>query len=350
MMRKVPIGQDYRFAWAPADPTLRTIDATLVVNWPTQAPNIAPTSPTSYGLTYRGVDTVTAISTDRRVLTVTWSGDGAPVAFIGAQPDPAWLDAGAGGQCPVRIVRMLTNADGAGTLQLAEPLPNGITLPDGGAALQWLTLTATIPSGDIPAAPVRPVLWRVECEANRLGASVIDLERGGLAVVWQPFTTGLTDAVLVGMAPWLANNRPAGAMSWAQAIAAGEDLLLSMLFPMLAVGRTEDDLLGSQFLRCHFLATLLVIYDDMAGRGQPRSDARAQAAADLDALLKLALGRLEYLDLNGDGLAEQGESDVAQGAVGMGGSAQDNARLMDYSVDRDLQPVPFRRTQIFGAR
>ena len=185
-------------------------------------------------------------------------------------------------------------------------------------------------------------MWTVNGSVQRFGAAgLTELDRGTLAVVWQPFSTGLTDATLVGRFPWLANVRPAGTYSWAQAIDAGLERLLSALRPGLAVGRYEDDLDGSQFGRLHALATVIGICDDLAGRGQPRNDARAQAQADFDREFPLAVNRLIWLDLNQDGEVEDGEQDAAQGLV--------SAKWTATQPDGDADPVLPRAT-MRGAR
>lgn len=354
MMLKVTIGDGFTFRWAPQDPSTVALAGTLTVNWPINPPNVAPSTPTDYALTARAPDVVANVSSDRKVLSMLWSVEnaGPPAGFIGAQPEPAWLNCGPYGQFPVRIARLLTTDDtGAGTLALADALPTGVVI-ESGATLTWLTLTADIPAEDVPAGPVYPVRWTVDATIERLGIDYPDEhDRGMLAVVWQPFQTGLTDARLASIYPWTANARPAGVQSWAGAIEAGLDRLISDLRPAIAVGKTEDDLNGPQFLRLHGLATAMVILDDLAARGAPRAEARAQAQTDYDAALKLALSRLDYLDLDGNGQVTDADKDVNQGWPGLGGSAQSNPNAVNLTIDSQaVPPPPVARATVFGAR
>lgn len=351
-MMKVTIGIDYAFRWAPQDPQNYATGGTLTAWWPTQAPQVTPTTPVEYELTARTPDAVTAISSDRRTLSVSWGGDGAPSGFIGTQPEPVWLDLGAYGQVPARISRVLSDDEtGHGTLELAEPLPTKIAAAATGS-IYWLTLTATIDAGDIPSAPVYPVRWSVVATTTRLGLSVpTEQDRGMLSVVWQPFETGLTDAQLARMAPWTAAARPSGVQSWAGAIESGLERLLAALRPSIQTGKTEDDLNGPQFLRLHGLCAQLAILDDLAARGTPRDGARTQLAADYDAELKLALNRLDYIDITGTGEVTAADVDVSQGWSGLGGSAQTNPNAMNYTIDRQaVPPPPVLRATIFGSR
>lgn len=110
-MRKVRLGQDYRFQWSPARLMTVPTSATAVVVWPSGSQ--------SYSLTIRGNDTVTAVSSDRRQITVTVGTSGALASLIDGNPMPAMLVNAATQEIPVLLTRVVSS----GVYELADPLP-----------------------------------------------------------------------------------------------------------------------------------------------------------------------------------------------------------------------------------
>ena len=325
MMRKVCIGYDHRFRWAPPDPyEMQVTDPTLTVHW--------PGGQETYTLTFPGYAEVTAISDDRRTLTVTWSagawdmGDPAPVA--------ARVAAAELGQVNVRVVRL---SDGD-QVELESPLPDAITAV--GAVLRALVCAVTIPLADVPATPVRPVRFSVEYASLTGGStSIIDrLDMGVLAVVRHPFSTGLVDGELTRIAGWTRNAYPAGQSGLGDAISSSLDTLIGHIRhrrPDLY----EDQLAGPQFRRAHAILAQLAILDEYIARGQDRGAARDRLAAELDAELDRVFAALEWVDANDDGEAD--DTQAAGGIVGGMGIA--DSALCDTSADEDAQPVTYTR-------
>ena len=111
--RKLLTGLSHVFRWSNADGVLNS-NPTLTVDWPAGAQ--------SYSLTLsRQVDQVTALSADRRTLTVTWGGSGSPTTAIsGDQPAPVVLQSIGLVGAALRVVRVVTDDGTEGTLELAE--------------------------------------------------------------------------------------------------------------------------------------------------------------------------------------------------------------------------------------
>ena len=135
--RKLLTGLSHVFRWSNADGVLAS-NPTLTIDWPAGAQ--------SYSLTLsRQVDQVTALSADRRTLTVTWGGSGSPTTAIsGDQPAPVVLQSIGLVGASLRVVRVVTDDGIEGTLELAEPVPHQVAFTVNPANLHWLQRQATI--------------------------------------------------------------------------------------------------------------------------------------------------------------------------------------------------------------
>lgn len=333
MIRKLTMGKSYDFAWAPPTADYLVSTAQLSIHW------AAGTQ--TYTLTARTGDTVTAISADRRRITVEWGVDGALASLVGGQPQPAWLSFAGRAQIPVRVVRVVsldTSPPEGGVLELAEPLPVNA---DAGGALEWLTMTTQVSSAHLPSTMTRAIRWSVLYTPVRFGVTGNDVvDHGTLAVVRAPFATGLTDAYLAGVAPWTANARPPGQTTWTPQIEAGLDRLCGMVVPELPTDRWEDHLTGGPWLRAHALATLLGIMEGQQAAGQDRSAAIERADLELAAEVKRRLARLEWLD-DGDGTVESGETGLLAGGVEARCHVGDSS-VVDLSDDVNTPDVVWR--------
>lgn len=330
-MRKVRLGQDYRFQWSPARLMTVPTSATAVVVWPAGSQ--------SYSLTIRGNDTVTAVSSDRRQITVTVGTSGALASLIDGNPMPAMLVNAATQEIPVLLTRVVSS----GVYELADPLP---LVAGAAGTIRWLTGSATIPLAHVPATPIRPVAWRVTyTPIINGGTGSVATEVGALAVVRDVFATGLVDGSLSVVAPWLRGTIAPSMAGLSTYILAGYDLLISLIRPRLPVGTWEDSLAGAQFHRAHALAAQICVCDDLAGRGVARTDLRAQLAADLKAELGGCFARIEWLDVNGDGLATANEGATRTAAPIL--SHVTNLTVMDYSAD-PTTPDVFDRVRVTG--
>lgn len=301
MRHKLTIGQSDSFVWSPpASGVYATIGtATLSIYFASQT--------RTYTLTQRADDAITAISSDRKRLTVTWGSDGA-ISTLADMPAPVFIVGGAESQVPANVLRVVSSGTLSGTFELADPLPVAVNT---GAALRWQMMRATVSSAHLPASPVRAVKYTVSMTADRFGQSADVLDRGVLSVVRAAFATGLTDATLKQVAPWTASHLPPGQSSWDGIIASTALDLESRIDRALPSGSYADDVAGAQFRRAHELLTIVAICDEMAGRGIDRSALRERAVADFAEEFRAIMGALDWLDLDGDGAVSAGETGQA---------------------------------------
>ena len=302
MIRKLAINQDSRFRWSPPRDEGLATNATLTVYF--------KNSGTVYNLAGRGADTVTAISPDRKRITVEWGTSGAPFGLLFGNPAPCWLQYGGFNQAPCRVIRVVSVDPGppaGGVLELSEQLPVGATP---GGQLEWLSLSADIPSIDLPVAPKRAIKWVVNYTATEWGQAgpTQSTDRGTVAAVWVPFATGLTDATLAKIAPWTTTARPAGQSSWSDQLEAGLDYLVSVILPNLPEGVWEDDLVGEPWQRAHALATQIIIIQDLLAKGVDRAQALEALIKEFESEVKNRLARPEWIDVNHDNLVDSGET------------------------------------------
>lgn len=341
--RKLTTGMAHRFRWGASDGVVSS-DPTLTVTWPTGA------------LTYtldlaREPDTVTAISTDRRTLTLTWGGSGTPVIL--ASPDsPASASLYGVGtvEASVRVVRLVTTGALSGTVELAEPLPHPVAVSASTLTLHWHERSALIPSIDVGATPARNVRWSVDYAAYTQGiATEHRRDRDVLHIVAMVFATGLSDADVLAAFPDL-RSRPMGQGSWrAQRDAAHDDLVL--LVRQRIAPRVEDVLPGAQFRRAHAYLTAAAIVDGASSGGADRSELaayyRARAVETVDAVLAL----VDWADLDGDGVVDTGET--ATGAATGRATAAIGSTLTDASVvayEADGAPYEVTRLRVTDDR
>lgn len=331
-MRKLRIGSDYRFVWTPAAPLITPTTATLSIYWTggTQ----------TYALTFRAVDTFTVPTGTRTRLAVTFGADGILADFLDGSPLPAHVSSDSYGQIPVRVKRLVTSTNNAdpeedtGVLELCDPLPNEVA---NGGTLRWLTGSATVSSAHLPSDPARPIAWRV-AYVGKLGGETIAsrTETGVLAVVRDVFATGLTDAEAAARAPWLRTAISSGSASLAEFVETAEAALISAMraHQEMPADTWEDQLSGPQFLRAHVLATEIAVCDDLIARGIDRTARRTQAAEDFAAELDRVFARLEWVDLDGDGVPDEGEGDAPAYVPGVS-TGTGNANLTDIDDPTD---------------
>lgn len=303
--RKLLTGLSHVFRWSNADGVLAS-NPTLTIDWPAGSQ--------SYSLTQsRQVDSVTALSADRRTLTVTWGASGSPTTAIsGDQPAPVVLQSIGLVGAALRVVRIVTDDGIEGTLELAEPVPHGVAFGVNPANLHWLQRQCTIPSIDQPATPTRNIRWTVDYETfDSFNIEPLQYlrDRDVLHVVAMEFQTGLSDGDLLGYVPDL-RSRPSGQGSWKLQRDAALDELVGLIRKRIAP-RHEDVLPGRQFVRAHAYLAAAVILDGTSVGGQDRTALatyyRERAMVELDNVLSL----IDWQDINLDGQVQQAEVDVA---------------------------------------
>lgn len=341
--RKLAIGLAHVFHWTNADGLLPA-NPLLAVDWPTGA--------LSYPLTLsRQVDSVTAISADRRTLTATWGASGSPTAAIsGDQPAAVVLQAIGIVGASLRVVRVVSNDGITGTLELAEPVPHHVTLLP--VNLHWLQFTALIPSVDLPATPTRNIRWTVDYEV-RDAFSIETLQylrdRDVLHVVAMAFATGLTDAQLLEVVPDL-KARPSGQGSWRAQREAALDELIGILRKRIAP-RVEDVLPGRAFANAHAYLTAARILDGRLSAGPDLTTQATYLRGLAVEMVEQQLALIDWQDLNINGEVDSGETGAGARTSAVLSSIASTYTMpsaIDY-VD-DGAPFPVQRVRITDDR
>ena len=342
--RKLITGLSHRFRWAAPDGYVVAAPS-LVVDWPAGSQTYALTAT-------RSPDTVSAISADRRSLTVTWgvSGSFAALSAIGS-PSPAVLRGEGIVGAPVRVVRVVSIGAGTGVLELAEALPLPVDIVGSNPSLYWSEYSATIPSGDLPATPTRGIRWTVDYTASDpISGEAVDYrrDRDVLHVVAMAFGTELGDADLLGYVPDL-RTRPVGQSSWRAQREAALDELIGLIRTRIAP-RVEDVLPGRAFARSHaYLAAANILDGTMVG-GQDRTTLatyyRERAVAELEAQLAL----VDWSDLDRNGEVDPGEqlAAVVSRMTSRIGSTFTNRGVVDFAPD--AAPYPIDRARVTDER
>lgn len=330
--RKLITSTAHRFRWWPPTDGVVASDPTLTVSWPagSQAYTLALA---------RESDTVTAISADRRTLSVTWGASGSPTVLASPDEPAAAQLVGVGVvDTPVRVVRTAQNSSsGTGTVDLADPLPHPVLVSS--LVLHWHERSVVISSAHVPAVTTDGVRWSVPYTASLGGITVAyGRDMGVLRVVAMPFATGLTDARLLGLLPDL-RTRPTGQSSWASQREAALDDLVVRIRSRIAP-RIEDVLPGRDYELPHAYLTGALIAE-----AQGRADAadRLRALAEEDIARRLAL--VDWMDLDRDGVVDAGETDTgASGSLasGIGSTLTSTSIIPRYDDGGASDDVPVR--------
>lgn len=303
MIRTCTIGSDYDFVWTPPGGAIvdTAADVTLVVSWPGGSQ--------TYDLALdRAADVVTAVSDDRRRLTVTYSA--APAAF-GSVPEPAVLTDGARAQIPVSVTRHEVIGALSGYVHLGAALPTRVALT-AAARLHYVRRTVKLEAAHIWTTPAKAVRWRVAYNPVINGvAGQETYDTGVLVIARIPFATGLTDQDVSRYWPSL-GAVAAGLPGWESA----RELALADLRDRIVAagvlrGASVDQLSGTQFRRVHGLLTARHILLDRHVAGRDQTAALDRLDADIEVAMKAALASLLWLDSDGDGTVDSSETQVA---------------------------------------
>jgi len=181
--------------------------------------------------------------------------------------------------------------------------------------LRWQVYTVTIPAEDVGTTPTRamPARWSVDW-SRRTGADLPALatrDQGLLHISVTPFATGLTDDGIYQLVPGFAALVPQRQTSWEEQRDAALDALATWLSTEIGSSRYVDDLPGAQFRRAHALLTVLAVLQGQQAVGIDRTDAIAGYTAQAENEVKAQLARVQWLDLDGDGVIDEGETDVS---------------------------------------
>lgn len=310
-MRKAITNLAYRFIWSPSWPI--TGDATLSINSPTAV---------NETLTRFASDlTITAIASDRRTLTL----DSTPATYY-REEQAGFVLTSRDTYYAVRVVRL-----GGTEAILAEPLPREIDLT-ANATLHLPTSYADITAGTFSTNGYYP--WAVDY--TELNMSQPHKQKGLIKITPRPFDTGLTHNELVGIFANLADMIPRRQADFTTQIqTALDEIIMEIRVHLNSDNITEDEVFNPEsFKLAHAYCTASLIYEQVLQFDNAEA-MRTRCAELLERALKSIA-----LDLDGDGIVDEGEIDLERA----GGSANDfRASWKSYNKSgTDLTFTPAR--------
>jgi len=282
-MRKAILNQVYLFQWNAPHPL-------------SGVPNIKISKPSS-SYTYamdqsRSDATVTAISNDRRTLTI-----GNQASGLKDNQGQAFLITSSDQVFNVQVVRI------SGTVAiLADPLPREVDLSSN-ANLEFSQWTKELPLDVTNTNGTYSFLIDYNQEVG--GETREKVAKGYLKVCPRPFNTNLDHDDLVNLFPQFADSIPRRQRDFKpQIFRANEELILMIRDSLLHQSLTEDEVFNADsFSNCHAYLSASYILE-----GQNRfEEALAMRQRALD-LYELTL-RSVALDRDKDGIIDDGELD-----------------------------------------
>jgi len=301
--RKARVGADYMFIWVAP----RAVS--LVASLAPQLTLYEPGESTPFAgfplslVQLRADEAITSINDDLKRLVAPGStvlGSRGAAGKYGA----ARLITEGGGVFPVHVS---TIADGE--ITLSERIPRQLPASSvSGSQLSWSTWTAALPSA-VTAEQLRGWRWRVVYDphvGDDIFSPASQTDSGLLHVVHNPFDTGLTHEQLVEWFPQVTPLARSGSQDFSPAMELSFEMLVSKIRSSVVGGQSagnEDRLEGSDFRRIHALFTCADLIEH-AEPDQARSH-RAKAYALLDERMQ----NLSWVDSDGDGVVDSGETD-----------------------------------------
>ena len=281
-MRKAITNQVHHFVWDPPQPWSPTPSITV---------KFSGGDFTSPLVQSRADVTVTAISSDRRTLTLS----GAVGAQLERDEVRAFLKTTADTYYAVKVSRL-----GGTTAILSAPLPRQIDLSSS-ATLNFSMCYVDIGAAHTGVNGVYPYSISFD---NLVGAKRV--ETGLLKVCPRPFDTGLDHDQLVSTFANLADMVPRRQSDFAPQIQASlQEMILAVKDHLIADSITEDEVFNQQsFAPAHAYCAASHIYQ----MHLQFEAANAMRERYYD-LLNLAL-RSVTLDLDGDGVVDDGEENL----------------------------------------
>lgn len=269
-----------------------------------------------------------SLDTSRRVLTASDALVDA-VGIAGTYGD-AYLQTLTAGSIPVEVVEI-----SEATITLADPVPRGVDVA--GATLLWATYTGTFPAlkAQVLTDSV-PLLWTVTWKSRRgAKAPVEDLVLDGqVHVRIRPFSTGLSHHHLLEHFRALGTQVPRQDQGYESVIRLAEGLIITRIRKDLrghtVNGRpaTEDDMRGGDMRTAHATLTASMILERRPAGGSvgifesdvgdDDEDGISYAASlrrRAFAMLKDILETMVWIDEDGDGEIDAGETDQAISGV-----------------------------------
>jgi len=293
--RKAIIGEDHTFIWTAPGPLTTTPTLTLTKPDGTDIVDL--------GLPVAGPASLSAIAADRRTLTI---GSLSPTNACTGPTFGAVAVIGQDGGYSIAQVEAF-NSDTE--IVLSQPLPHPIDV-ELGATVQWLTYVATIATADLGSTPLRNIAWRMAFDRrfNGLGVELETASRGVLQLVRVPFDTGLTDADVAALVPNVLVPGRQDSMAPQRAMALA--MVEQAVSVRLDAGTYPDQLSGRQFLTAHAYMTAHLL--EQARRQAPGVEPRTDLLEMAMRLITDALQRPEWVDVNDNGIVDEGEVDASQ--------------------------------------
>lgn len=294
---KVRQGQSATFMFWPH--TAPTSTPTLTVRHPT-AGNLTPAMTQAHAAA-----TVTGIGTDRRTLTVTSQDAWGLVGERGGWAVLRWSN---GGDIPV-VVESVE----ATTIVLAAPLPKTEVVD---ATLEWSLWTAAFTALTVTQTVARmpfTVTWTSKYGGGSMPTEY-EYAEGLIYCVRMPFHTGLTHRELLTWASTLGAQVPRAQNSWRPQIETAERVLTRWIRRDLQ-GRalTEDAVNGAAFEEVHAMLALGLILAGQTAGGAARNEQRDWYMEQARTLYSTVMQAIPWLDADGDGVIDSGETEVANG-------------------------------------
>jgi len=283
MIRKAITGQDHMFEWNAPSPISGTPSITFKVS----------SDVTSNLSQSRANISVSAIGNDRRTLTIASSDSlerDQVFAFLRTDGD-AWYS--------IKIVRIVGT-----TAILADPLPREIDLSTS-ATIEFAMWYVTASSSNVTATS-GTFQYLISYTSDLGQNNLSNLDKGVIKVTPRPFDTGLDHDSFVNRFAPLADMVPRRQSDFRPQIKASLDELSLMLRDRLGSSNvTEDEIFNAEaFELCHAYCTAARIYEMNL-----QLDAAEAMRARCIELMDLALRSVD-LDLDGDGVIDEGELDL----------------------------------------
>lgn len=320
MIRQAQIGRDHVFVYRPR-------------HLPAAAPTLTVASSAgalaSVALTQvRAAANVTAVAADGSSVTTNATG-AAERGLIGDNGGTAWLDLGAHGQFPVRVLRVTA----AGVAVLGADLPRGIPTTATGT-LDWNVWHTTILAATLGASVDRTAYWSVDYTAD-LGADhpgETEHDDGPMRIVRRPFATGLDHHRLVTLIPSLPGRVPQGCESYQPVIDTVD--MLTVVEEQLGRDEFADQLLGAQWVRAHALLVAAHLAEVGWAQGLDPESFRVEAYKEIARIKR----RIQWLDADDDGVVDAEESPLPPASV-VGLTASHAATLLaEYDAGTRTRP------------
>ena len=327
MIFQMQMGQAATFQWQPSelpDPS-QNVSVTFFAN----GAQLTSTLSASTSQAFTGVP-------DRFRVSVGALASGAFSGLVGSSGDGGWyLHAAGFGQFPIRVSHF---DDAADELILAEALPVGIPSTATGTVFHnsWRVTVASneaIMSG-VDRSGYYVINYQIDDDPGSANVPVRHRsQRGRLRVVRARFDTGLSSYELQTLVPQLEATRPAAREGWKPYIERHD--ILGDVESMLPGGRYADQVIGEQFRRAHALG----VAASLAEIGYaPNVDPDKMREAYQKELEK-QISRLHWLDINDDGVPDEGEAGVDNQSLVSLTVSSNNAVTEDYDQAKRFHPV-----------